>query len=91
MKEYPIYIPRKTYKGSNASLKKKHDEYNRIAKELEAFLNKEIEQSNQETQIYKYGDISFATGISEQIVLELLFSVDCGHNGITIHKSKANN
>ena len=83
---YPISVPRKMYKGADVKKREKAQERNRIADELESYLNKLIEKQTQERASYFYFQIANETGHAEKTVREILFSVDCGHTGLTVYK-----
>lgn len=86
MVTYPIHVRRKHYNGSKDHLRRRCARTNQTAAELERYLNRRIEESDQETQVFLYGFIAADTGIAEEEVRRLLFPVDCGHNGLTVRK-----
>jgi len=86
MVSYPINVPRKHYGGAKPRLRQKASDYNRLARELEDYLNQRIAASDAETQTYLYPSIGRDTGIPLEIVRQILFGVDCGHNGLTVYK-----
>lgn len=65
----------------------KTNEYNRIAAELERYINGQIEKQAEGTQVYLYHEIASATGYPLRLVREMLFGVDGGHNVFTVVKS----
>jgi hypothetical protein len=87
MVRYPVRVPRDGYKGRDPKKRQKRSEKNRIAKELEDYLNRAIEKNDQNLQQYLYGYIAADTGFSEKIVRDILFGVDAGHNGLTVIKN----
>lgn len=86
MVHYPVHVPRKTYRGSKPVMQVKTSEYNRIAGELERYINGRIEERAEVTQVYLYHEIASATGYPLKLVREMLFGVDGGHNGFTVSK-----
>jgi hypothetical protein len=78
--------PRKTYRGSKQVTQVKTSEHNRIAAELERYINARIEERAEEIQVYLYYEIASATGYPLKLVREMLFGVDGGHNGFTVVK-----
>lgn len=86
MVTYPISVPRKTYMGSKPVTQVKTNEYNRIAGELERYINKQIEEQEEGTKTYLYYRIASTTGHPLKLVREILFGVDGGHNGFTVRK-----
>lgn len=87
MVTYPIRVPRDHYKGRNPRRLQKRSENNRIAQELENYLNRAIEKDDANMQKFIYGFIAVDTGYSEETVRNILFGVDCGHNGLTVIKN----
>lgn len=87
MKIYPISVPRKHYRGSKDSMRRKVAEYNQDAARLEKYLNEQIEADPSPIQQYIYGLIALDLGMSVERVTEILFGVDCGHTGLTVAKS----
>jgi hypothetical protein len=86
MVNYPVHVPRKNYRGSNTVIQIKTNERNRIAAELERYINQRIKEQKEETKVYLYYEIASATGNSLELVREILFGVDGGHNGFTAKK-----
>ena len=89
MVTYPVRIPRKHYRGSKSNIRQKVDEQNRIACELEKYINEKIEKQAHEFHSYLYYEIASETGYDLKTVEEILFSVDCGNNGFTVCKPKS--
>lgn len=87
MKIFPIQVPRQRYRGTKPSLRQKAAEYNRDAARLEKYLNDRIEADPAPIQQYIYGFIAPDVGMSLDRVRDILFGVDCGHNGLTVAKS----
>jgi|GEM_PF-1978489 len=86
MVQYPIHVPKKSYKGSKPNLQMKNIENNRIAAELEKVVNKIIEDSNENIVEVMYYKIAVKTGYSIDKIREFLRSVDGGYNGLTAYK-----
>lgn len=87
MRIYPISVPRKHYRGSKDAMRRKVAQYNDDAVALEKYLNERIEADPAPVQDYLYGFIARDVGMSIDRVTEILFGVDCGHNGLTVAKS----
>ena len=87
MVTYPISVRRKYYQGSSAKKQFEAQEHNRIAAVLEEHINKRM-MENQATEFftYTYGRIAADLGLDLELVRNILFSVDYGHNGLTIRK-----
>jgi hypothetical protein len=87
MKVFPIHVPRSRYRGGKPSLRQKASDYNRDAERLEKYLNDRIQASPSSVQQYIYGSIAPDVGLPLERVQEILFGVDCGHNGLTVAKT----
>ena len=86
MVTYPIVVNRSSYRGTDQRQRQKAAEHNRIASELEAYINGQLRIQSAPIQTYNYYEIVEATGYSAETVSGLLFSIDCGHNGFTAYK-----
>lgn len=86
MVTYPIYVERKSYRSSKELLQQKANEYNRVARELEEHINRQIREQAEEIKVYYYDEIARGTGYPIGLVREILFSVDGGYNGFTAKK-----
>ncbi len=84
---FPIRVGRASYRGSKAALREKAAAYNRDAAMLERYVNDRIHASPAPIQLFTYGAIAPAVGLSVARVSEILFSVDCGHTGLTVAKT----
>lgn len=94
MVTYPISVPRKFYKGSKSNIRNKISEYNRIASELEDLINSKInskiekykKDTSSQSDYYQilYYQIAAETNYDIDLITEILFGVDCGHNGFTV-------
>jgi hypothetical protein len=89
MKAYPLYVPRSSYRGSDPAKRRRAAEYSADAARLEEYLNARIKSNPNEVQQYFYGVIAPDVGMSEDRVREVLYRVDCGHNGLTVSKDPA--
>ena len=86
MKQYPIHVERKLYRGSKPNQRLKTQEYNAIAVQLEKIVNEIIEQSEDNEVQVSYHAVSMLSGYPVDTVRDVLFSVDGGHNGLTAFK-----
>ena len=82
MVSYPIYVKRSGYSGRDPKKLQKAIEYNRVATMLEEHINAQIKSGK--TGVFLYSTIAREVGLSIECVREILFSVDCGHNGFTV-------
>jgi hypothetical protein len=88
MATYPISIPRKSYQGSDPKKQRRVNEQNRIAAELEKYINAQIKDHGGGS--YLYSSISYETGYDIETVRKLCFAIDCGHNGFTVAEPENN-
>jgi len=86
MVNYPVHVLRKSYRGSKLAIRQKTNERNGIAAELESYINERIKEQEEETKVYLYYRIASATGYPLELVRDILFGVDGGHNGFTARK-----
>lgn len=82
MVNIPISIQIKPYTGSKEKLKQKYYEKLRIAKMIEDYINTKMKDTD--IHMFTYGSIAIDLGLSSEVVRDLLFTVDCGHTGITV-------
>ncbi len=87
VKVFPIRVPRKQYKGSKDSLRRKTVEHNQCAVRIERYLNDRIVADPNPIQTYTYEFIALDLDLTAEQVREILFGVDCGHNGLMVAKS----
>jgi hypothetical protein len=83
---YPLSVPRDHYSGKDPRRHEKARRHNEVAKECEDYLNQKIRENPDEVQMYVYGDIAHDLNLSTEDVYAVLFAIDCGHNGLTVHK-----
>ena len=86
MVTYPIYVQRDRYSGRDARKRQKVSDKNRIASELETYINDLLLKQEAPVQVYDFADIARATGYSIDVVSELGYSIDGGSNGFTARK-----
>jgi hypothetical protein len=90
MVDYPVRVPSDYYRGRNEKRRRKADRYNDIAERIENYLNLKIrEEQDQEAQSYFYSEIALELGFTVDEVCNVLFSIDCGSNGLTVYKEGA--
>jgi hypothetical protein len=87
MPTYPVHVPLKSYKGSDARKRQTVATRNELASRLERYINAQEASQIDPQQVLSYGSIAMETGISFELVSEILFSVDCGSGGITMFKN----
>lgn len=87
MRVYPIHVNRHSYGGSVPAKRRKTSEYNRLAHLLEDYLNRAIAANPEPVQQFLYSSIARELSIDVTLVRRVLFSVDCGHNGLTVARS----
>ncbi|MDD2462496.1 MAG: hypothetical protein PHI97_00700 [Desulfobulbus sp.] len=86
MNDYSIRLKLKTYTGKNPRKICENDDFNKISRELERYINDMILSQNEEVKIYKYYQIAEDTGYSLDVIREHCQSIDGGGNGFTIKK-----
>lgn len=87
MVRYPIAAPFNAYRGKSITKLMEAQEYNRIAVRVAEYINKNIEdQPNDTTHVFMSASIAHALGESSEVVHKIVFSIDCGHNGVTVYK-----
>jgi hypothetical protein len=87
MVRYPISVPRDGYRGNAPRRKRKQQRRNEVAKEYEEYLNRKIAETPDETQMFSYASIARELNLFLEDVRDVLFAVDCGHNGLTVQKT----
>ena len=87
MRQYPVSVPRDHYGGSNASKRRKVQDYNRVAAMIEAHLNNEVAkwEGDRAGSILNH-QVAAAIGEDSELVRRIMFRIDGGHNGVTIWK-----
>lgn len=87
MISYPVSVPMKSYRGSDARKRSKVSELNRLAQRVEEYLNTDLAAKPDDT-IHVYSSYSVASDIGAdfETVRDIIFSLDCGSNGVTIFK-----
>jgi hypothetical protein len=86
MVSFPISVPRDGYGGNDPRRRRKQQRHNEVARECEEYLNRKIAEDEAETQVYHYSSIARALNLFLEDVRNVLFAVDCGHNGLTVRK-----
>lgn len=89
MVQCPVRVPRKGCRSSSPSALAKVQEYNRVAQLLEVFINKCIDESEENVVQLSYARIAHAISQREELVRDILFGIDCGHKALTVRKSAA--
>ncbi|MCK9685724.1 hypothetical protein [Scleromatobacter humisilvae] len=89
MPTYPVHVPRKSYKGSDARKRQSVATRNELASRLERYINAQEAAQTEPHQVLSYGSIAMETGISFDLVSDILYSVDCGSGGLTMFKNVA--
>ncbi len=87
MVTYPIHVRRDGYRGSDPRKKAKAATHNRIAAELEQYINGLLRAQERPVQQYLYPELAAATGHSIETVRDLCYSIDGGHGGFTAFKA----
>lgn len=80
--KYPIHVERSRYRGGDLRKRQKAAEYNRDAQVLEDAVNQMIREGG--PRQFLYHEIARITQLPLERVRKIMFSVDCGHNGLTV-------
>lgn len=84
MVEYPVYVPRTNYRGSDKKKLAKTIEENRAAQIIEQAINKLVSTQKEPLRNYLWMEISIACGLPVETVARLGFGIDCGHGGFMV-------
>ncbi len=87
MLTYPIRVQRRSYRGSDDPIRQAEiAELNRVAGILEDYINKQIEERQEEHQKYAYSKIAADLGFDVDLVRGILFSLAHGDKYFIVHK-----
>ncbi|PIB89923.1 hypothetical protein [Caulobacter sp. FWC2] len=87
MTTYPIRIPRQTYSGRDPRKLDKARNYDRAVARIEAHLNAELAKLPDDTiRVFLSAEVARELHEDRDLVYEIIFSIDCGHNGVTLCK-----
>ena len=86
MKSYPIDIGFHPYGGRDPPKVAKQQEYNRLARRIETWLNDQLAVRPDGVYGFLNHEIARALGEDRDAVADVVFSIDCGHNGVTLIK-----
>ena len=87
MVRYPVTAPMKIYQGANEKRLRQAREHNEIADDLVRYVNATFEADGADQQEFLYSDIARKTGYTLETVRDILFAVDCGHNGLSVFRA----
>lgn len=82
MPTYPFKIPLCPYTSKRDA--RKRDTWITFSKELEDYINRELEASNEETVTFTYGLVALHLNIPLEVVTDMLNLAYGGHTGIRI-------
>ncbi|WP_044529434.1 hypothetical protein [Herbaspirillum sp. B65] len=86
MVKYPISVRRDYYRGNDKRKRQKTSEANADAAEMERVINEMLLKQTQPVRVYDWHEISKATGIPEDTVAALGYSIAGGSNGFTAYR-----
>jgi hypothetical protein len=76
MLRYPVRVQRKSYRGANDPITQARiDHFNRVAKMLEDYLNKQIKEQKEEDKKYFYSEMAADLDLEVELVRSILFSL----------------
>ncbi len=85
---YPVRVPRDLYSGRNDARRRKQASFNDAAQAVEQYLNQAMEAEPAGTmREFLTADIARALHLDGELADRIVFSIDCGHNGVTIRKA----
>ncbi len=88
MKTYPVHVPRDLYGGRDDARRRKQASFNDAAQAIEHYLNRAMEaEPAGNAREFLTADIARALHLDGELVDRIVFSIDCGHNGVTIRKA----
>lgn len=91
MPRYPVSVPRESYGGSNPQKREKNREYNRIAEKVEKHINDYMRDLPENaSHMFTSGSVAIDLREDSKVVQRIIFSIDCGHNGVTVFKGDFN-
>lgn len=87
MLSYPVNAPIDGYRGQNSRRLAKAARYNRVAVLIADAINADL-ATQPENACRQYYSASLAHELREDsdLVHEIIFEMDCGHNGVTVVK-----
>jgi len=86
MVTYPISVRRDGYRSSDARKRRKAADFNEIASAIESHVNGLLYEQQEPVCSYSYHEVARALGYDVEIVRDVGFSIDGGHNGFTACK-----
>jgi len=86
MKTYPVWVPRDSYRGHNPLRLVKKDRWDRLAARIQMHINSDLAGREDGLHTYYSDFIALELGEDPELVREIVFGIDCGHNGVTILK-----
>ena len=90
MKTTPIHIQRKYYGGRDQGRRRRCDRYNEAVAVIEAHIARVMaSHAEGERDEFLNFDLARATGLNLELVADVMFSIDCGHNATTVIRGKS--
>ena len=87
MKTCPVRVPRDLYGGRNDARRRKQATFNDAARTIEQYLNREMEvEPAGSAREFLTADLARRLHLDPDLADSVVFGIDCGHNGVTIHK-----
>ena len=85
MKQYPIRVAYDYYHGTDRRKREKAQSCNRVAERVEKHLNNEVAKwADDSVGSIMSGVVASALREDSELVHRIIFSIDCGSNGVTI-------
>jgi hypothetical protein len=90
MPDYPVRLPRDQYRGKSARRQRQADRYNDLAESIERYLNRTVEEEQEEGTEERYPYIHIATyaGVNENVIYKMLSDLteDFGSYDVRVYK-----
>ena len=90
MKTSPITIERQQFGGRDPRRRRKCDGYNEAVGLVEAHIARRMAQlAEGDTEEFLHVEVAKAVGLDPELVQEIMFTIDCGHNATRIIRGKS--
>jgi hypothetical protein len=90
MKTSPITIKRQQFGGRDPGRRRKCDGYNEAVHLVEAHIARRMaELAEGDMEEFLHVEVANAVRLEPQLVQDIMFSIDCGHNGTRIIRGKS--
>ncbi len=81
---YPIRAPFRPYGGRDEAKRERTARRNRAAERIADYVNRRLESSTAETEVFVYGLVASKLGLTTEVVRDVLTEIGGGNTGVTI-------